>query len=726
MEKSEVLPPGRDAFSAPSRSLSVLLLGLGLLFCGMTSFPLGAALLREFGSNIVNFVLLGALVLTASRASGAALPRGLLMVSCLLILACGVSIAVPLFDPPLSTSWRDPVQSWLLQFLMAIWFVAGIAAWKGLLEDRQVFGEGYALFVRTLMLAALILDGFYVLDLARVYFHLEIVPRGVIDMIAQTDAVPGSLVRPAGLNSEPSHFGIWAAVTWPLLFCLDRKKLTRADRLLATGLVAVTILAGFSSLARTFYVIFAVQAAVLLALRFSLRSLFFSRRGIILLLVMAALTGLFMTFALERILSVFDLATNGSSIARWDYTLASVYMGLHHPLVGVGLGNFTAQFYDYSQAFGFSSGEVLRNLNNMNSQRITAANMLVRIFAETGWPGLVPVMLVVFYPVAGLLKSPKGPLRTAAILCWAAAALSWLSTDQMAEPASLFGWTLSLYQSGRTSGAAGRQLALRGLFMAAFGGIPRSFKACIAAALLVSTVSLAAAAVWAKPATYEASILLAAGPADSSGADRRLRAVGISDPTTRAIALMQSAPMILVLSRAPDIRPVLCGRIVDRGDCTDDERLVEALRAHFRVWTIFNSPLIRVTALAGDPAAATVLARRIVRLVNERLLYIHVAELSGAQDALQQLIARDSRNADLLGDFLQDVIVAQGTLDKNTASLVQLSDPGAVTVHAIWPQPLNLLICVTVMIVVTAGTLALLRVVMAPDGFAGRGGLAAA
>jgi hypothetical protein len=665
----------------------VFLLFFALLCCGMTGFPLGAAILREFGASLVNFVLLAVLLDALMQRRPVMLPKSLTAILFLLVLAGCISIYMPLFNPPFVSAPRPPLMSWLLQFMMLLWFAAAIVAWVCLLNKNNVFGDGYRLFFIFLIASACILNGVFVVDALRAYMGVTIIPRSIIDLVADS-GIESAFVRPSGFNSEPSHFAIWAAMVWPLLVFSDRSRISKTQRWLGLCIGLLTIVAGLLSLARTFYVVILIQALAVPCLAPAIRS---SLRGWrIWGLIGACLAGgaAFLYLAGERILSAFDIVSNSSSIARWNYSLAAIDMGLHYPMTGVGLGGFTSYFGDFSSDFGVASTEILNNLHYYTYQRLTAANMFVRILSEAGVPGLALMLFAIFWPLYILLRMPVGQMRAAVLLCHAGAVLSWMSTDQFAEPASLFGLGLAIhFAAAQRSTAIGFDL---GHFLRAARSRARMIMLILTAFLVCAGGAAVVATMLSSP-VYQVRADFLEGSSPRVVLRAQLRSVGIASLSQRAQAIMESDALLNDLTTDPRLQPFLCGRIVDPRACGDRLKLQEAMRQSVKAWNLPDTPLLRISALGRDPQAAALLAERAGYWMNQSLTKSWLDEVRKSRTVVENALrTRQPWGQRAAADLMGDVLVQQAIQDARQPLMIPIGASSAAEADPIWPQPLYL------------------------------------
>lgn len=94
--------------------------------------------------------------------------------------------------------------------------------------------------------------------------------------------------------------------------------------------------------------------------------------------------------------SLGDAEYSVSNLSRFSLQHAALLIGLDHPLLGVGIGQFAFHFIDYLPAYGWLSPEILHWTNEGEDIWPPIFNMYARIFCETGIIGLI-LFLTMFY-----------------------------------------------------------------------------------------------------------------------------------------------------------------------------------------------------------------------------------------------------------------------------------------------------------------------------------------
>ena len=322
---------------------------------------------REFGTRPVNFLLVIFLVIDiiifffregkVTHAKGPA-------IFILIFAWAGVSNA-------LSISWFGLPQKNLIEFIkQALTFsygVLSIIAWNGLIRAT---GTDYIEYIRKVVVGiTLVYIASYWLD----YFSLISCHTAIVDALTLRQ----DCTRPSGLFSEPSYVGAWAAFALPYaLLGIKRRKGIIASLSVATFIIGSALSSG----SRTFAAISALQI-----IAFALPS----RRIFILILISASLISPFFVLAVHGL-------TDYSAIDRSYATLAALNAALHHPFIGIGIGQFTNYFLQHHfSAQGIGSTEIATWLAGNNGERLSTFNIFTRVADEFGLLGLAIFLFVI-------------------------------------------------------------------------------------------------------------------------------------------------------------------------------------------------------------------------------------------------------------------------------------------------------------------------------------------
>lgn len=202
--------------------------------------------------------------------------------------------------------------------------------------------------------------------------------------------LPGRL---RSLTGEPSYFGMYGALLLPwLVSYLFTERVRWPFALLILYLIVLMLL----SLSRLAYGMLVLLG--LLLGYFLLRARVLSVSVIMVCLLLAGATVAASFLLIERMVEVdvemlrsgviFTLASeeNLSNICRYGTQVAAVHMGLDHPLLGTGLGQFPFYMEKYLPAWSMVSPEIRDYLHGEGLPRVHG--MYARIFSELGGVGL--------------------------------------------------------------------------------------------------------------------------------------------------------------------------------------------------------------------------------------------------------------------------------------------------------------------------------------------------
>lgn len=200
--------------------------------------------------------------------------------------------------------------------------------------------------------------------------------------------------RPGSIAGDANYFALDACLVLPLAFLFVWRSRVLWERIFAFGCLIATI--GSSSLGGSRGGFFAIGAAFLWILWHSPRRL----RNFVFLVILIAPPVLFTPFSpVRRLLhpEYSDMTGERDRVIAWR---AGLRMIGHHPLMGIGLGEFKPQMLNYAEpGVGFSS---------------IAHNTYLEVAAETGLPNfLVFIAMILFtYRTLGQVRrraSNSGP-----------------------------------------------------------------------------------------------------------------------------------------------------------------------------------------------------------------------------------------------------------------------------------------------------------------------------
>jgi len=188
----------------------------------------------------------------------------------------------------------------------------------------------------------------------------------------------GAIERSTGLMSEPSYFGIMAALFGMPLILMGIYK-TILYRILGWGL----LFCAYSISAKSMFMVMAFQLAIYILFRW--KQLSFFKIAIIFLGFIIA--GAYM--ATER--KVFNLEENMSSANRFGSTLLAINLASNgYCISGVGTGQFHFFFKEkFAPSFLLLSKEARMQFKRSAHSRASTYNLFVRLLVESGLLGLL-------------------------------------------------------------------------------------------------------------------------------------------------------------------------------------------------------------------------------------------------------------------------------------------------------------------------------------------------
>jgi hypothetical protein len=419
----------------------------------MDAFYWGMQALREFGARPLNFVLLfvGMIFLgSAKKAGSSPVKKSLSLWVVIILMLTALNLMVPIINGAPSVMGRSPLIQWVLQYLTFIWFFVSIYIWIIWFSEIQIFEFNYRWFIKALISTCLV-------NLAIFYYDVTIrlvAGHPVQDLLY---ILKGKLDwRPSGLSSEPSIFGSWVMLIWPLLFFanptkLGSKKLRSTSRFISVLCILSALLSG----ARTFLVIFLLQGITYLLFVFKRRKFV----GIVGLIVFVG--GCFIAWetpilperfkALSATFECTDI--DCSTMTRIGSAVAAANIFMDHPIFGVGLGEFSAYYGQYVPDWALPSEEVQSFISEDISQKVNAFNLFARMGAELG--GIILGFFIIFFiwVFYGLYQKTKNYLTNKEIFgfylgCLLAAIGGvswWLTQDLFSYQPGIFALAMALY-----------------------------------------------------------------------------------------------------------------------------------------------------------------------------------------------------------------------------------------------------------------------------------------
>ena len=448
--RAEAVVPASRAGAGPSRTLSARVrlavnVSMAILLTSLVvdGFPPGIAILREFGSRLTNFLLIlcGVVLLVYGRMR-ARLPSVSRRDSFLWII---VLVIVPFTNIPIAVLQAGAgaqlvLVDWLKQYLMFIWGLLSFFIWRGTLSGFDA--RRYCALASATSLVPVVL------------FYLEYIdPSTTVTSVLDVFRVKLD-PRPSSLATEPAIYAAWISVIWPLVLYSARNAIRPLRRVAAACVLATMIGSAYLSNARTFSVIMVLQVIYVGYWAIQRRQSWRSRvRSFLIILCM---TGVVIVVLLSSLLSLVRVSENASDVARFAYTITGINVFLAHPLVGVGIGQFSNFFGKFVPQFGVLSSEVMDHVNGVALYRASTFNLFVRLFVEFGVPFGLILSLIIVRPI---IRAPKSPIADPFIIYAALSAVGgvgfWLSQDAYGyQPGILSLAVLALVLQGRMQTAS--------------------------------------------------------------------------------------------------------------------------------------------------------------------------------------------------------------------------------------------------------------------------------
>src|SRR6185312_4420525 len=309
-----VLPRTRGVTIA---DIAITLLLTSLIIDG---FPAGAAVLREFGARPANFLLLiawGILLarrIMRGRAMGVTVQESYLLVA-ILVGAPLLNLPIALMQSPVGA--REALTDWMKQFLMLGWGVTSYCIWK-----RVVAGMHPRRYCALMALSAVLPVLAFIPD----YFDHSGPVTAVLDLFRL-----GRNGRASSFATEPSIYGAWVAIIWPLVLFYTMRGGHALGRLAGRALLVAAFLTALISNARTFAVVLMLQ--LVYGCYWSIQK----QRGwgsrVRSLLLALCITVAAATALASRLMTTTDLVRNESDITRIGDTVTGINVSVAHPLV---------------------------------------------------------------------------------------------------------------------------------------------------------------------------------------------------------------------------------------------------------------------------------------------------------------------------------------------------------------------------------------------------------
>ena len=430
-----------SAVAAGGRARLTLTLSLGVLFSTLIidGFPPGIDILHEFGARLTDFLLIVCALVLLARGLMRGRPLSLSLRDARLWIV--VLLAVPASNLPVTvlqagSGAHSVLVDWVKQYLMFFWGIVSFYIWRGTLSELDA--RRYCALVGAASVVPLM---FFFLE----YFDPSDTVRSVLDLFRLKRDL-----RPSSFASEPAIYAAWLSVIWPLVFYSARHAERALSRVGAAALLALMFISAYLSNARTFSVVMVLQLIYVGFWSIERRQSWRSR--IRSFLIISCLGAVVILVLLNSLLSVLDIggSQGGSDVARFAYTVTGINVFLAHPIVGVGIGQFSNFFGKYAPQFASVSDEVMSHINGVAIYRASTFNLFVRLFVEFGIPIGLVFSAMILRPI---LRAPKSPAKDPFLIYAALSAVGgigfWLSQDAYGyEPGILALAILSLSLEG--------------------------------------------------------------------------------------------------------------------------------------------------------------------------------------------------------------------------------------------------------------------------------------
>ena len=671
-----------------------------LLVLPITNFPMGAAVLREFGSRPINIFLLPIAGMVFFGSVIPSVPRKFIAILLLFSFFCIINGFFFINISNLIRQWRDPMVSWGFQTLMLFWSFVVVLLWAAFLNKSKIFDQGFAGFTLYMTIVCFVHSLFFLNDLVRSVGNAEIIPRVFVDSIAEA-----TTSRPSGLDSEPSHFGSWCAFSWPVLLLADKDRCGRVLQICARLVGILVIICGALSFARTFVVLFGLQIVALTLYR-GITGKKLLNRNFFQVLIFGLLFG-FVVYLFWDYINVFNIGTDQSSTSRSGATIAAVRMFLDHPIYGVGLGNFTSYYPTYIPNFVLPSPEASTEVEIISSIRENTSNLPARIAAELGLPALLCFLAFAGYPLLVALRSKISRSgKEVAVLFWVGGVLEWLSQDEIGSSVSLFaiGYCLA-------AGAAGREVYTSPWVPRLRAWLSRQGRRnLLLGAAGIASLSIIALIppLWAvrfSPIIYGTQRLLIVRQAPKLTINDRLVALGAPALPKRLFSILRTDGAALAILDDLASAGVACNELLDDMACDaasgtsgqkrDGAVARIALQDHFRIVRILaekqsGEPVLKLITQAKTGRAAQTLAD-VVEKASNRFLLQELSQDITVTDKFLRGKASEAGSLEIRDRLIGQLLAAETEFGTKLNEAPLLSGVGMTLPAPVWPNPTEMI-----------------------------------
>lgn len=320
-----------------------------------------------------------------------------------------------------SMSPRDPVVQMINQTGMIFLFLVLCITLQVVCLEK----ENRLLMIALLPFAALIHFSFFLIE----YFNLLSSNTQYFFQYFRNES--GLIDRASGLMSEPSYYGVFAALYGvPLILIKGNNRVTKG----MLGIALVT--SSYIVQGKTMFASIGIQFLYIV---------FRSKRSMIGYFLIASI-GIGITYALYLIAqttSMFDFSENLSSAMRIGSNVLALNIVLDgYGILGIGPGQFNFYFNtSYAPDFLMGSREALDQMYGITDARASTFNYFLRILVETGLVGLLLVTASILKLFFKYINSTDP--ATCFGLCLVAGSLGFLMTqDTYCLPSLALGLSL--------------------------------------------------------------------------------------------------------------------------------------------------------------------------------------------------------------------------------------------------------------------------------------------
>ncbi len=438
-----------------NNTLYWLLFFFAVILLPIDGFPLGILYLREFGARPSNFiVLILACILfliawVVKRHLVIKIDKIFLYISVVLLLIFSVNFLVVVFKEPITrVYYREPLVSWILQYFMVLWMFLSIYIWLLLFRKLELLSYNYKKFLSILVISAIFNIVLFFDDIIYLHFYHRVIPfaNEILEFLRGNFGM-----RAAGLATEPSLWGSWVVFIWPLLFFIDTNR--SSYNYYYKFIAIVLIILGFISNARTFMIIFVMQATVMVSFIFLQKNYHIEniiKKLVIILIIVFGFISIIDSYIFIRMLSIFDVGEELSTTVRLGSTLTSLNAIVDNFLVGIGLGQFSDYYSQYVPDIALASLEVQAFIAGNIEHRASTFNLFTRVAVETGFINGVIFLVfifIIFKRVFSFIKinQYQFDINVSVFLSMVGGVGFWITQDQFGYQPALFSLAMGIY-----------------------------------------------------------------------------------------------------------------------------------------------------------------------------------------------------------------------------------------------------------------------------------------